>query len=135
MARSRNRARYLARIALAAACVASAAVAQTTHAYAASRTVRFEYEHLWITPEFETGDGDIHFTVKSCDHSTSKMTVTLRSTDGINTDIGHETIYCREGDRATFDGLRGGTFEFELGKLDDGRAFKGTATYSFSAPQ
>ncbi|WP_256864154.1 hypothetical protein [Streptomyces avermitilis] len=27
----------------------------------------------------------------------------------------------------------GGTYEFELGKLDDYKFFKGTATYSFNA--
>lgn len=26
------------------------------------------------------------------------------------------------------------TYEFELGKLDDGTHFKGTATYSFTTP-
>ncbi|MFB7122193.1 hypothetical protein [Kitasatospora sp. NPDC056273] len=135
MNRSRFGMRHLARIAAAAGCAAVLAVTQASQAYAASRTVSFEYEHLWITPEFEAGDGNIHFTVKSCDHPKSDMTVTLRRTDGINTDLGHETILCHEGYRATFDGLRGGTFEFELGKLDNGKAFKGTATYSFTAPK
>ncbi|MFJ2188744.1 hypothetical protein ACIOJE_12420 [Kitasatospora sp. NPDC087861] len=135
MIRSRTGMRNVGRIAVAACCTAVLAVSQASLAYAASRTVSFEFQHLWITPEFETGDGDIRFTVKSCNRPKSEMTVTLRSADGINTDIGHRTIECREGNGVVFDGLRGGTFEFELGKLDDGKTFKGTATYSFPAPK
>ncbi|MFJ6380822.1 hypothetical protein ACIQI7_12610 [Kitasatospora sp. NPDC092039] len=133
MARFVNR--RLAQIALAATCTAVLAATQTSQAFAASRTVSFEYTHLWVTPEFETGDGTIALTVKSCNRPKSDMTIALRSTDGINTDIGHERIRCAEGSRVSFDGLKGGTFEFELGKLDDGTTFKGTATYSYPAPK
>lgn len=73
--------------------------------------------------------------MKSCNRTKSDMTITLRNTDGPNTDIGHERVKCAEGSRASFDGLKGGTFEFELGKLDDGTTFKGTATYSYPAPK
>ncbi|MFJ4671533.1 hypothetical protein [Kitasatospora purpeofusca] len=135
MIRTRSGMRHLARIALAASCTAVLVVTPASHACAASRTVGFEYQHLWITPEFKTSDGTIKLTVKSCNHPKSDMTVTLRSTDGINTDIGHERIKCAEGNTVSFDGLRGGTFEFELGKLDDGTTHKGTATYTYSTPK
>ncbi|MEV5148191.1 hypothetical protein AB0L14_28315 [Streptomyces sp. NPDC052727] len=125
------------RLALTVCCAAVLAATQATPAYAASRTVHFDYTHLWLTPEFETAGGPIHFTVKACDRPTKDMTVLLRRTDGFNYDVGTETIKCRANQRATFDVGRNpaGTYEFELGKLDDGTRFKGTATYSFTGPK
>ncbi|MGW2089277.1 hypothetical protein [Streptomyces sp. NPDC001880] len=128
-------ARHLKRVVLATCCVAALAVTQAAQAHAASRTVSFNYQHLWLTPEFKTGGGPIHFTVKDCNRTGQSMTVLLRRTDGFNYDVGSETIKCRAGQKAVFDVGKNpaGTYEFELGKLDDGRYLKGTGTYSFSA--
>ncbi|MEK0097846.1 hypothetical protein WDA79_04880 [Streptomyces sp. A475] len=132
MPRSRPVRRHLTRITATALCAVALAVTQTTQAHAAGRTVRFSFQHLWLTPEFTTGArGAIHFTVKKCDHPSQKMTVLLRRTDGFNYDIGSRTLTCRAGRRAVFADQPKGTFEFELGKLDDGKYFKGTGTSSY----
>ncbi|WP_326812939.1 hypothetical protein OIE62_00495 [Streptomyces scopuliridis] len=136
MPRSRTAMRRLTRIAVTTSCAAALAVTQAAQAHAASRTVNFNYSHLWQTPEFKTGGGAVHFTVKKCNDPHRDMTVLLRATDGINIDVGTRTIKCRAGAKAVIgDGLKGGTFELELGKLDDNTYFKGTATYSFTAPK
>ncbi|MFJ8856122.1 hypothetical protein [Streptomyces sp. NPDC102437] len=128
--------RRLPRASVALSCACALVVMQAAQAEAASRTVNFNYSHLWLTPEFKTGGGAVHFTVKNCNYPKRDMTVLLRATGGINTDIGTETIKCRAGARATIGkGLKPGTFELELGKLDDGKRFKGTGTISFAAPK
>ncbi|MET7814283.1 hypothetical protein ABZT26_25970 [Streptomyces sp. NPDC005395] len=134
---SRTAARRLKRVVLAAGCTAALVVTQAAQAHAASRSVSFNYKHLWLAPEFKTGGGPIHFTVKSCDRTSQNMTVRLRRTDGFNYDVGSETIQCRAGQKVVFDVGKNpaGTYEFELGKLDDGTYLKGTATYSFNAPK
>ncbi|MET9587124.1 hypothetical protein ABZY10_29350 [Streptomyces sp. NPDC006539] len=134
MPRSLAVTRHLTRTAVTACCATALALTQAAQAHAASRTVNFSYQHLWTTPEFTTGiRGAIHFTVKRCDHTSGDMTVLLRRTDGFNYDVGSETIKCRAGQTANFDDDPAGTYEFELGKLDNGKFFKGTATYSFNA--
>ncbi|WP_108934657.1 hypothetical protein [Streptomyces ardesiacus] len=135
MTSSRATAQRVKRIAIATGCAAALAVTQAAQAHAASRTVSFNYQHLWLTPEFKTGGGPIHFTVKTCNRTSQSMTVLLRRTDGFNYDIGSSTIKCRAGQRAVFDvgSNPAGTYEFELGKLDDGKYLKGTGTYSFTA--
>jgi hypothetical protein len=127
-------ARHLKRVTFATCCAAALAVTQAAQAHAASRTVSFNYQHLWLTPEFKTGGGPIHFTVKSCNRTSQSMTVLLRRTDGFNYDIGSRAIKCRAGQRAVFDvgSNPAGTYELELGKLDDGEYLKGTGTYSFT---
>ncbi len=126
--------RHLSRIAAILCCSTTLAVTQVASASAASRTVNFEYQHIWLTPEFKTGiRGRIHFTVKKCDHPNGDMTVLLRRTDGYNYVSGTEKIKCRDGQTAKFEDHPAGTYEFELGKLDDYKFFKGTATYSFNA--
>lgn len=128
--------RRLSRASVALCCACALGVMQAAQAHAASRTVNFNYSHLWPTPEFKTGGGAVHFTVKNCNYPKRDMTVLLRATDGINTDIGTETIKCRAGGKAVIGrGLKPGTFELELGKLDDGDYFKGTGTISFTAPK
>ncbi|WP_369175777.1 hypothetical protein [Streptomyces mutabilis] len=137
MTRSRAVTRHLKNVALTVCCTAALAVTQAAPAHAASRTVSFNYKHLWLTPEFKTGGGPIHFTVKSCDRTSQNMTVRLRRTDYLNYDVSSETIKCRAGQKVVFDVGKNpaGTYEFELGKLDDSKYVKGTATYSFSAPE
>ncbi|GJF24987.1 MULTISPECIES: hypothetical protein [Streptomyces] len=136
MARSRTAMRRLSRVAVTMCCATALAVTQAAQAHAASRTVNFNYSHLWLTPEFKTGGGAVHFTVKKCNYPKRDMTVLLRATDGVNVDVGSETIKCRAGAQAVIgDGLKSGTFELELGKLDDNKYFKGTATYSFTTPR
>ncbi|MCX5199265.1 hypothetical protein OOK31_36200 [Streptomyces sp. NBC_00249] len=135
MLRSRSATPRLARLALTACCAAALALTQAAPAHAASRTVRFDYTHLWKTPEFDISRGEIHFTVKECDRPKKDMTVLLRRTDGFNYDVGSETVKCRAGERVVFGNEPPGTYEFELGKLDDGTYFRGTATYSFPAPR
>ncbi len=126
--------RRLSHVTVTTCCAAVLIVTQAASAHAASRTVNFEYQHIWLTPEFETGiRGRIHFTVKKCDHPNGDMTVLLRRTDGYNYVAGTEKIKCRSGQSAKFDDHPAGTYEFELGKLDDYKFFKGTATYSFNA--
>ncbi|KUN50763.1 hypothetical protein AQJ43_31565 [Streptomyces avermitilis] len=126
--------RHLTRATVTSCCAAALALTQTVQAHAASRTVNFNYQHIWKTPEFETGiRGRIHFTVKKCDHPNGDMTVLLRRTDGFNYVVGSRNIKCRAGHTANWDDDPAGTYEFELGKLDDYKFFKGTATYSFNA--
>lgn len=135
MSRSRAATRRLTHIAVTMSCAVALAITQAAQAHAASRTVNFNYSHLWLTPEFKTGGGAVHFTVKKCNYPNRDMTVLLRATDGINVDVGSRAIKCRAGTKAVIgDGLKGGTYELELGKLDDNKYFKGTATYSFNAP-
>ncbi|MGW7579233.1 hypothetical protein [Streptomyces sp. NPDC054765] len=132
MTSSRTVLRHLARIAATACCAAALAVTQTVQAYAASRTVSFNFEHLWQTPEFKTAGGAIAFRVIKCNRPNSDMTVVLWDTDGWNQELERAVIKCRPGARATLgDGTKPGNFMFELGKLDDGKALKGTATYSY----
>jgi hypothetical protein len=126
--------RHLGRATATVCCGTALALTQTAQAHAASRTVDFSYQHIWKTPDFETGiRGRIHFTVKRCDHPNGDMTVLLRRTDGFDYVVGSRTIKCRAGQTANFDDDPAGTYEFELGKLDDYTFFKGTATYSFNA--
>ncbi|MFE1365639.1 hypothetical protein ACFW84_15545 [Streptomyces anulatus] len=128
--------RYLPRASVALCCACVLGVLQAAPAHAASRTVNFNYSHLWLSPEFKTGGGAVHFTIKNCNYPERDMTVLLRATHGINTDIGTETIKCRKGAKTAIGkGLKPGTFELELGKLDDGKYFKGAGTISFTAPK
>ncbi|MFI9781791.1 hypothetical protein ACIHCV_45720 [Streptomyces sp. NPDC051956] len=133
MPRSRTVRRRLTPVAGTALCGAALSVTQAAPAHATTQTVSFTYQHLWLTPEISTRvRGAISFIVQKCDHPNQKMTVLLRRTDGFNYDIGSRTIYCRAGQRAAFADQPKGTFEFELGKLDDGKVFKGTGTSSFT---
>ncbi|MFD8414613.1 hypothetical protein ACFV2Q_23120 [Streptomyces sp. NPDC059650] len=132
MASSRAVSRHLARIVAPACCAAVLALTQTVNAYAASRTVNFNFEHLWQTPEFKTGGDTISFRVARCNRPNKDMTVVLWNTDGWNQELDRAVIKCRPNASAKLGaGTKPGHFMFELGKLDDGKAFKGTATYSY----
>ncbi|MET8769465.1 hypothetical protein [Streptomyces sp. NPDC004658] len=137
MPRSRTVMRYLTRVTTIACCTTALAITQVVQAHADSRTVSFDYTHLWTTPEFDTGGGPVHFTVKKCNRPNKDMTVRLRRTDGLNYDVDSQTIKCQAGSKVIIDVGKNpaGTYEFELGKLDDGTHFKGTATYSFTSPR
>ncbi|WP_326581732.1 hypothetical protein OIE69_43990 (plasmid) [Actinacidiphila glaucinigra] len=137
MCRTPTVVRHLARAAVTACCVAALALTQAAQAHADSRTVNFDYQHLWITPEFKIGGGAIQFKVKKCNRPNGDMTVLLRRTDGFNYVVSSEKIRCRAGDKVVFNvgSNPAGTYEFELGKLDDYKFFKGSATYSFTSPR
>ncbi|MGW2088303.1 hypothetical protein [Streptomyces sp. NPDC001880] len=135
MTRFRTVMRHLMRAAVTTCCAAALAVTQAAPAHAASRTVRFDFQHLWLTPEFDTGSrGTVTFTVNKC-NSPKNLTVLLRRTDGFNYISGREVIKCRAGQKINFTQEPSGTYEFELGKLDDGDYFKGSATYMFPSPR
>lgn len=124
------------RLAVTAGCAAVLTVAQVTQAQAKTRVVSFNYRHLWVAPEITTtAKAPISFTIRRCDHPHSDMTVLLRDTDGINQDMASETIKCRAGQKATFrffgKGYAPSTYEVELGKLDDGKSFRGSGFYTF----
>ena len=125
--------RRLARAAVTACCAAGLAITQAVPAHAKTVQVRFDYAHLWQTPEFKTtAKGGITFKVETCNRTGQKMTVLLRRTSGINHDIGTRTIKCSAKQTASFRNVAAGTYEFELGKLDDGRHFQGLASYTFT---
>lgn len=125
--------RRLARAAVTACCAAGLAITQAVPAHAKTVKVRFDYAHVWKTPEFKTtATGRITFKVETCNRAGQKMTVLLRRTSGFNHDIATRTIKCSAGQTATFQNVARATYEFELGKLDDGKHFQGLASYTFT---
>ncbi|MFD8595944.1 hypothetical protein ACFV1L_13140 [Kitasatospora sp. NPDC059646] len=126
--------RHLVRFGAVALCVASIALAQTTAASAASRTVNFSFKYKLDSRTWDQKYGKATFAITDCNGPNQQFHVELiRDRWNGDTRLEGHNLKCAKGVRADFYAPEDGEYFLRFTKLDDDTWFTGTAVISFTS--